>query len=187
MALLTRHPSWWSFGVRSARAVDQASRAGRPAPPASSTATDVGGRPSPGAGRRAVRLVEETPWRWRIDRTGAMRVPGVVFSSAALLPELAEDRALEARLERVALGATGGTDREALLGEMRRLIEAESARQQQSWRANLAQLEERAEARRRYDLARVSAGLSYLDGRTGEQVARTTELINYVLQASQEK
>ena len=28
------------------------------------------------------RLVEETPWRWRIDPTGAMRVPGIVFASA---------------------------------------------------------------------------------------------------------
>jgi tRNA-splicing ligase RtcB (3'-phosphate/5'-hydroxy nucleic acid ligase) len=40
-------------------------------------------------------LVEETPVRWRIDPQGAMRVPGVVFCSAALLPELAADRALE--------------------------------------------------------------------------------------------
>ena len=55
-----------------------------------------------------------------------------------------ELRALEARLERVALGATGGADREALLADARKLIEAESARQQQSWRANLARLEERA-------------------------------------------
>jgi tRNA-splicing ligase RtcB len=40
-------------------------------------------------------LVEETPVRWRIDPQGAMRVSGVVFCSAALLPELAADRALE--------------------------------------------------------------------------------------------
>jgi glycosyltransferase involved in cell wall biosynthesis len=46
---------------------------------------------------------------------------------------------------------------------------------------------ERAEAQRRYDLARVSAGLSYLDGKTGQQVARTTELMGYVLQASQKR
>lgn len=40
-------------------------------------------------------LVEETPVRWRIGPQGAMRVPGVVFCSAALLPELAADWALE--------------------------------------------------------------------------------------------
>jgi tRNA-splicing ligase RtcB len=42
-----------------------------------------------------VRLVEETPWRWRIDRSGAMRVPGIVFASSDLLPDVAADRSLE--------------------------------------------------------------------------------------------
>jgi tRNA-splicing ligase RtcB len=42
-----------------------------------------------------VRLVEETPWRWRIDRSGEMRVPGIVFASRALLPDVAADRSLE--------------------------------------------------------------------------------------------
>ncbi len=40
-------------------------------------------------------LVEETPVRWRIARTGAMRVPGVVFASGALLPDLEGDRSLQ--------------------------------------------------------------------------------------------
>lgn len=30
-------------------------------------------------------LVEETPWRWRLDRSGAMRVPDIVFATAAML------------------------------------------------------------------------------------------------------
>jgi tRNA-splicing ligase RtcB len=42
-----------------------------------------------------VRLVEESPWRWRIDRHGAMRVPGIVFASASLLPAMHDDRSLE--------------------------------------------------------------------------------------------
>ena len=42
----------------------------------------------------------------------------------------------------------------------------------------------RIEARRRVDLARVAAGLSYLDGRQGEQLARTNELMGYVLEAA---
>lgn len=46
-------------------------------------------------GSRRVALVEESPWRWRIDPTGAMRVPGVVFASRELLPEVAGDRSLE--------------------------------------------------------------------------------------------
>ncbi len=40
-------------------------------------------------------LVQESPVRWRIERTGAMRVPGVVFASEALLPGVAGDRSLE--------------------------------------------------------------------------------------------
>jgi tRNA-splicing ligase RtcB (3'-phosphate/5'-hydroxy nucleic acid ligase) len=40
-------------------------------------------------------LVEESPWRWRIDATGDMRVPGVVFASRDLLPAALDDRSLE--------------------------------------------------------------------------------------------
>lgn len=40
-------------------------------------------------------LIEEAPCRWRIERRGDMRAPGVVFASAALLPDLASDRSLE--------------------------------------------------------------------------------------------
>jgi tRNA-splicing ligase RtcB len=47
-------------------------------------------------GREAsVDLVEETPVRWRIDRHGEMRVPGVVFASRGLLPTRGGDRSLE--------------------------------------------------------------------------------------------
>ena len=42
-----------------------------------------------------ITLVEETPWRWRIDRSGPMRVPGIVFASKELLPDVAGDRSLE--------------------------------------------------------------------------------------------
>lgn len=42
-----------------------------------------------------MRLVEETPYRFRIDREGAMRVPGIVFISRALLPEPQRDKSLQ--------------------------------------------------------------------------------------------
>ncbi len=44
--------------------------------------------------------------------------------------------------------------------------------------------EARMTAQRRVDLARVAAGLSYLDGRQGQQLARTNELMGYVLEAA---
>lgn len=40
-------------------------------------------------------LVEESPYRFRIDQHGAMRVPGVVFASRSLLPDVGADRSLE--------------------------------------------------------------------------------------------
>src|SRR5512135_2198654 len=42
-----------------------------------------------------VELVEETPERWRIEQHGAMRVPGIVFASCGLLPDVVGDRSLE--------------------------------------------------------------------------------------------
>jgi tRNA-splicing ligase RtcB len=42
-----------------------------------------------------VELVEESPYRFRIDRRGAMRVPGVVFASRGLLPDAEADRSLD--------------------------------------------------------------------------------------------
>lgn len=50
---------------------------------------------APPARGPAVRLVEETPWRWRIERQGAMRVPGIVFASSELLPDVAADQSLQ--------------------------------------------------------------------------------------------
>lgn len=40
-------------------------------------------------------LVEETRVRWRIEKHGAMRVPGVVFASKTLIPDVMSDRSLQ--------------------------------------------------------------------------------------------
>jgi tRNA-splicing ligase RtcB len=45
--------------------------------------------------RLRITLVEESPDRWRIDPTGEMRVPGIVFASRSLLPDVSGDRSLE--------------------------------------------------------------------------------------------
>jgi hypothetical protein len=73
---------------------------------------------------------------------------------------------------------------EALLARVAEMIRQSEARQQTVLRAGLTQVEERTGRQRRYDLARIGAGLSYLDGRNGQQMARTTELMGYVLKAS---
>jgi hypothetical protein len=75
----------------------------------------------------------------------------------------------------------------ALLRRMEEMVRQSEARQDARVAARFAAFEEQADTQRRYDLARVSAGLSYLDGKTGQDVVRTTELMGYVLQASQQK
>jgi tRNA-splicing ligase RtcB (3'-phosphate/5'-hydroxy nucleic acid ligase) len=45
--------------------------------------------------QQAIELVEETPVRWRLERRGSMRVPGIVFASRSLLPAVASEQALE--------------------------------------------------------------------------------------------
>jgi tRNA-splicing ligase RtcB len=42
-----------------------------------------------------MQLVEETPYRWRIPPRGGMHVPGIVFASQDLLPDVQADRSLE--------------------------------------------------------------------------------------------
>ncbi len=39
--------------------------------------------------------VEESPYRWRLEPEGAMRVPGTIFVSRALMPDLVADRSLD--------------------------------------------------------------------------------------------
>jgi hypothetical protein len=82
--------------------------------------------------------------------------------------------------------ARPGGDAE-LLERVAALIRESEARQAQRFNASLRDLGQQSEAQRRYDLARISAGFSYLEGKTGQQVARTTELMGYMLEASQKR
>jgi anti-sigma factor RsiW len=66
-------------------------------------------------------------------------------------------------------------------------LRAIESRQGTRLEQRLVDWEERAEAQRRIDMARVAASLSYLDGRHGQQLARTNELMGYVLEASQKR
>jgi anti-sigma factor RsiW len=78
-------------------------------------------------------------------------------------------------------------DLAALEERLEARIQTSEDRQGLRTRRMFADWAERSEAQRRVDLARVAAGLSYLDGRHGEQVARTNELMGYVLEAATQK
>lgn len=97
-------------------------------------------------------------------------------------------RALEAALR----GRPAGTlDTTALLATLDARVDerlrASESRQREELHRRLASWEEQADAQRRVDMARVAASLSYLDGRHGAQLARTNELMGYVLEASAQK
>lgn len=90
------------------------------------------------------------------------------------------------------VGSPGGgsattTDPTDLLRRVSRMIELSEARQSEALRASLQELATETERRRRIDLAKVSAGLSYLDGKNGQHAARTTELMGYLVQAADRK
>jgi hypothetical protein len=109
---------------------------------------------------------------------------------AALEHQLAQQEQRH-REQIAALGAAlerrGPSAERELLREVEEMIRASEGRQALLLSAGLAELRESTEAQRRYDLARVSASLSYLDGRTGRQLARTSELMGYMLQASEKR
>jgi len=95
---------------------------------------------------------------------------------------------LEARLAR---RPAAPLDSAALLAgldaRMDERVRASEARQLERLDSRLVGWEERADAQRRVDMARVAASLSYLDGRHGQQLARTNEIMGYVLEASAQK
>jgi anti-sigma factor RsiW len=103
--------------------------------------------------------------------------------------QLLADQEARHQKEMAALRASLRAPRDdaALLQRVQELIHESEARQAVLLNASLTDLGERSDAQRRYDLARMSAGLAYLDGRTGERWARTTELMDYVLKVSQQR
>lgn len=103
----------------------------------------------------------------------------------------ARQRRAAAVLEQALAQARPAADEQALLSRfdarLDERLRASEARQAQRVDLRLAEWRTRAEAQRRVDLARVAEGLSYLDGRHGQQLARTNELMGYVLDATAQK
>jgi uncharacterized membrane-anchored protein YhcB (DUF1043 family) len=117
---------------------------------------------------------------------------------AALRRELAdhEARALDrehrhreevARLRAALEGRPATVDTDALLAQIDERIRRSQETRDARLEATLEDWQSRLDAQRRVDLARVAAGLSYLDGQYGQQLARTNELMGYVLDAAAEE
>jgi hypothetical protein len=108
----------------------------------------------------------------------------------------AEERARVQRQQIAALRAELGNrpaegEAAALLDRIDERLEARirqsEERQDRRLDATLAEWSVQTDAQRRVDMARIAAGLSYLDGRHGQQLARTNELMGYVLETAAEK
>ncbi len=97
-----------------------------------------------------------------------------------------EVAALRGELASLSSAPRPAGDREILRTVADRIRESE-ARQDAARQASARELWQRTTAQREYDLARISAGLAYLDGKAGLQAARTTELVGHILTASQQK
>ena len=124
---------------------------------------------------------------------------GLISARRALALQQARTEALERREQqtRAALEqalASRGVATEALPASVLAQVDARvderlrasEKHQGQLFDARLARLDARLAAQRRVDLARVAEGLSYLDGQHGQELARTNELMGYVLsQAAQ--
>lgn len=98
-----------------------------------------------------------------------------------------EINALKAALPSGPAGHPLAKDDQALLLRVAEMLRESENRQEVRFTKTLARLDQKQDAQRRYDMARIAAGLSYLDGKNGQHVARTTELMGYVLEAAQQR
>ena len=121
---------------------------------------------------------------FRLGRADAAAGPPAVLEHIAALEarHRQEIEALRAELRRARQD-----DEDALVARVSDMLRKSEARQAVLVGTSMASLRDETEARRRYDLAQVGASFSYLEGKTGLQAARTTELMGHVLQAAQKR
>jgi hypothetical protein len=108
-------------------------------------------------------------------------------SETGALADLERRHREEVAALRAEIAAIRPSEDRRLLRTVADMIHESETRQDEARLASLRVLRQRTETQRQYDLARMSAGLSYLDGKAGLQAARTTELVGHLLQASQQK
>jgi len=127
---------------------------------------------APGAPAAAVPGAEEA---WR---------PALASLGESLRREFSARPALVAPVQQVATApAVSPASDSETLARVRGLIEASEKRQQQELALRLTQFVRDVEMQRRADLVRINQGLGQLEGRTGAEVERQREAINYLIRA----
>lgn len=100
---------------------------------------------------------------------------------AALEQSLRGELAAEAPARPETVTATGVEAQ--TLARLRTLIQDSERRQQQELALRLAQFSRDLDLQRRADLVRIDQGIGQLEGRTGAEVARQREMLNYIVRA----
>jgi len=110
--------------------------------------------------------------------------PALASLGDSLRREFSARPALVAPVQQVATApaASPASDAETL-ARVRGLIEASEKRQQQELALRLTQFVRDVEMQRRADLVKINQGFGQLEGRTGAEVERQREAINYLIRA----
>jgi anti-sigma factor RsiW len=129
------------------------------APAASATATGGAAAPAAADWRPALAALEQS---LRQELAVATSAPAVDTVSTATTPAPADAQTTS---------------------RMRSLIQESERRQQQELALRLAQFSRDLDLQRRADLVRIDQGIGQLEGRTGAEVARQREMLNYIVRA----
>ena len=111
---------------------------------------------------------------------------GLLAETARQREDIAALRAVLSRLEQ-RTGRAAASTATLAPADVAALVRASEDRQLRAMESRLTAFGHRLDAQRRLDFARMSAGLVYLDQRSGRDAARTNELMGHVLQASQRR
>lgn len=92
-----------------------------------------------------------------------------------------EIRGRSGATEPIPATTSAATSDSVTMARLQTLIEASEKRQQQELAMRLAQFGRDVDLQRRADLVRIDQGLGQLEGRTGAEVARQREVLNYIM------
>jgi hypothetical protein len=103
---------------------------------------------------------------------------------AALEQSIRQELAVAAQTPAVESVAAASAPGDAqTTSRLRSLIQESERRQQQELALRLAQFSRDLDLQRRADLVRIDQGIGQLEGRTGAEVARQREMLNYIVRA----
>jgi anti-sigma factor RsiW len=102
---------------------------------------------------------------------------------AALEQSLRRELSSTAQATPIEAVAASTVDDPQTVSRMRSLIQESERRQQQELALRLAQFSRDLDLQRRADLVRIDQGIGQLEGRTGAEVARQREMLNYIVRA----